>query len=98
MGAKAGKQKTKKTSAVPGGQDERKDQVNEPAVEYAATIRAIGNSRGIILHSNLMDMAVLKADEDVIIRAVKGLITIKRGEKQKAGKDLSVWDKQFKAA
>jgi antitoxin component of MazEF toxin-antitoxin module len=72
--------------------------VSEPAVEYTAKIRAIGNSRGIILNGNLIDTAGLDADRDIVIQAVKGLITVKQAEKPVVNKDLSTWDKQFKAA
>ena len=72
--------------------------VNEPAVEYTAKIRAIGNSKGVILNNQLMDFAGLAADEDIIIRATNGQITIKQAEKYIVNTDRSTWEKQLKAA
>ena len=74
------------------------DKVNEPVVEYRAKIRAIGNSKGVILNNQLLDTAGLKADMDILIQALNGLITIKKIEKPVVNTDLSAWDKQFKAA
>src|ERR1700744_1112417 len=72
--------------------------VNEPAVEYTAKIRAIGNSKGVILNNQLMDFAGLAPDQDIVIRATNGQITIKQAEKYTVNTDLSTWEKQFKAA
>jgi antitoxin component of MazEF toxin-antitoxin module len=72
--------------------------VNEPAAVYTSKIRAIGNSRGVILNSQLMETAGLIPDEDIVIRASDGLITIQRVEKPAVNTNLSTWDKQFKAA
>jgi antitoxin component of MazEF toxin-antitoxin module len=69
-----------------------------PTVVYTSKIRAIGNSRGVILNSQLMETAGLIADEDIVIRASDGLITIQRAEKPAVNTNLSTWDKQFKAA
>jgi len=74
------------------------DQANEPAAAYTSKIRAIGNSRGVILNSQLMETAGLIPDEDIVISAWDGLITIRRAEKPAVNTDLSTWDKQFKAA
>lgn len=108
MQASSGKQKNKKPSAraTPKGkrrktaykQPRADNTVSEPTIEYTAKIRAIGNSRGIILNNNLMDAAGLIADQDVVIQAVKGLITIKQAEKAAVNTDRSTWEKQFKAA
>jgi len=93
--ASAGKRKTPvKTYAQPG-MDNR---VDEPAVEYTTKIRAIGNSKGLILNNQLMDLAGLVPEEDVVIRAINGLITIKQAEKPVINTDRSTWEKQFKAA
>jgi antitoxin MazE len=108
MPASSGKQKNKKPSAgaaLKGKRSKRAyeqpladNTIEEPAVEYTAKIRAIGNSRGIIFNNKLMDTAGLIADQDVVIQAVKGLITIKQAEKLAVNTDRSTWDKQFKAA
>lgn len=108
MTARAKKQKPKKAAAVPKKrakptiykheQPEPENQVDEPAVEYTTRIRSIGNSNGVILNNQLMDFAGLDTDQDILIRAVDGLITIKQMEKPVINTDLSTWEKQFKAA
>ena len=45
-----------------------------------------------------MDFAGLAADEDIVIRATDGQITIKKAEKYTVNTDLSAWEKQLKAA
>lgn len=73
-------------------------QANEPAAVYTSRIRPIGNSRGVILNSQLMETAGLTPEEDILISAWNGLITIRRAETPAVNTDLSTWDKQFKAA
>lgn len=100
------KQKTKKAAAPAKRKKPLKTYVHpeteshtgEPAVEYTAKIRAIGNSKGVILNNQLMDFAGLEPDQDIVIRATNGQITIKQAEKYTVNTDLSTWDKQFKAA
>ena len=102
------KQKAKKASAAKGKSlksaykqpqpDEANNQVNEAAVAYTAKVRAIGNSKGVILNNQVLDTAGLKADMDILIQAFNGMITIKRAEKPAVNTDLSAWEKQLKAA
>lgn len=99
------KQKAKKASAAKGKspkaayiQPQVDNRANEAAVEYTAKVRAIGNSKGVILNNQVLDTAGLKADMDILIQAFNGMITIKQAEKPVVNKDLSTWDKQFKAA
>jgi antitoxin component of MazEF toxin-antitoxin module len=70
----------------------------EPEVSYATRIRAIGNSKGVILNSLVMETAGLNAETDVIIHASKGIIKIMEVKKDEVNTDLSTWDKQFKTA
>ena len=108
MTARAKKQKPKKTAAAAKKrpktttykheQPEPDNQVEEPAVEYTTRIRSIGNSNGVILNNQLMDFAGLDTDQDIVIRAVDGIITIKQVEKPAVNTDLSTWEKQFRAA
>ncbi len=79
-------------------QPQTDNRVSETAVAYTAKIRAIGNSKGVILNNQLMDTAGLVTDQDIIIQAVNGLITIKQAEMPAINTDLSTWDKQFKSA
>lgn len=79
-------------------QPEVDNRIDEPAVEYTTKVRSIGNSNGVILNNQLMDFAGLDADQDIVIRAVDGLITIKQVERPVINTDLSTWEKQFKAA
>lgn len=102
------KQKAKKASAAKGKNlksaykhpqaDEAKNPVNEAAVEYTAKVRAIGNSKGVILNNQVLDTAGLKADMDILIQAFNGMITIRQAKKPVVNTDLSTWEKQFKAA
>lgn len=61
-------------------------------------LRAIGNSKGVILNNQLIEKAGLNADMDVVIRAEEGVITIIQVKEPPVNNDLSTWDKQFKAA
>ena len=70
----------------------------EPEVSYATRIRAIGNSKGVILNGLLMETAGLNTDMDIIIQASKGIIKITEAKKDEVNTDLSTWDKQFKTA
>jgi antitoxin component of MazEF toxin-antitoxin module len=70
----------------------------EPEVSYATRIRAIGNSKGVILNGLLMETAGLNTDMDIIIQASKGIIKIMEAKKNEVNTDLSTWDKQFKTA
>lgn len=74
------------------------NRIDEPAVEYTTKIRSIGNSKGVILNSALMDAAGLLADQDILIRAINGRLTIEQVKQPAVNMDLSTWDKQFKAA
>jgi hypothetical protein len=72
--------------------------VEEPAVSYTSSLRAIGNSKGVILNSHVIEMAGLNPDIDIVIRAAQGVITIVQSRETGINTDLSTWDKQFKAA
>ena len=48
----------------------------EPEVSYNTRIRDIGNSKGIILNSLILETAGLQAETDIVIHASKGLIQI----------------------
>jgi antitoxin component of MazEF toxin-antitoxin module len=102
------KQKAKKASALKGKShkaaykqpqvDEANNPLNEAVVEYTAKVRAIGNSKGVILNNQVLDTAGLKADMDILIQAFNGMITIKQAEKPAVNTDLSTWEKHLKAA
>jgi|ERR1022692_1752563 hypothetical protein len=70
----------------------------EPSVSYTSSLRAIGNSKGVILNSQAIEMAMLNPDIDIVIRAEEGVITIVQFKETGINTDLSTWDKQFKAA
>jgi antitoxin component of MazEF toxin-antitoxin module len=72
--------------------------VEEPVASYTSRIRAIGNSKGVILNNQLIEAAGLKPDVDVLINAGNGMIYIVQVKETNVNKDLSSWDKQFKAA
>jgi hypothetical protein len=62
-------------------------------------IRAIGNSRGVILNSQLIDQAGISPDGPIEIRAGKGMIVITASKNaSRINTDLGTWDTQFKKA
>ena len=76
----------------------RKTLNTAPKAFITSRLRPIGNSRGLILNSKLIEAAGLNADADIMIEARDGIITIIQIKSPPANTDLSVWDKQFKAA
>ncbi len=72
--------------------------IEEPAVSYISSLRAIGNSKGVILNSLAIEKAKLNPDIDIVIRAAEGVITIVQFKETGINTDLSTWDKQFKAS
>lgn len=108
MTARAKKQKSKKAAAAPKKrpktttyrheQSEPDNSVNEPVAEYTTKIRAIGNSKGVILTNQLLDAAGLLADQDIVVQVVNGRLIIEQVKQPVVNTDLSTWDKQFKAA
>lgn len=70
----------------------------EPAASYTSRIRAIGNSKGVILNSQVIETAGIKPDADILIQAGDGVIVIFQAKETGINTDLSTWDKQFKAA
>jgi len=72
--------------------------LNEPEFVYTSKIRAIGNSNGVILNNRLIETAGLTPDQDILIQASEGIITIMRVKETGVNSDLSSWDKQFKSA
>ena len=71
---------------------------SEATIEYTTKVRAIGNSKGVILNNQVLDTAGLKADMDILIQAFNGMITIKEAKKPAVNTDRSTWEKQLKAA
>ena len=61
-------------------------------------IRSVGNSKGVILNNRIIEISGLRPDEDIIINAKNGVITIKQVKETDINTNLSTWDKQFKAA
>jgi antitoxin component of MazEF toxin-antitoxin module len=72
--------------------------LKEPEVSYTSRIRAIGNSKGVILNNQLMESAKLNPDVKIIVQAKEGIITIEQAREKVINTDLSTWDKQFKSA
>src|SRR5450755_2494538 len=70
--------------------------VSEPTVAYSTStkIRAIGNSRGVILNNRIMEEAGISDESKIIINASSGIITI-IAEKI-SHTDISTWEAQFK--
>jgi antitoxin component of MazEF toxin-antitoxin module len=72
--------------------------LNESEVTYTSKIRSIGNSSGVILNSQLIKTAGLVPDQDILIQASAGIITIVQVKDTAVNLDRSTWDKQFKSA
>jgi hypothetical protein len=69
-----------------------------PKASVRSRIRSVGNSKGIILGSPVIEMSGLNADADIVIQAVDGMIFIFQFKEPGVNTDLSTWDKQFKNA
>lgn len=76
----------------------RESYAEEPLASYTSRIRAIGNSKGVILNNQLIEAAGLKPDIDVLINAGNGVIYIVQVKEKNVNRDLSSWDKQYKSA
>lgn len=93
------------STAVDNARIGRRADMNRGEIKYVtpkafitSRLRAIGNSRGVILNSQLIEAAGLNAEADIVIHANEGVITIKQMKAAGINTDLSTWDKQFKAA
>lgn len=73
--------------------------VGEPEVEYAVrtSFRSVGNSKGIIISSKLIEASGISGN-DLIVEAANGIIAIRAVNPTDVNSDLSTWDKQFKLA
>jgi len=69
-----------------------------PKASAKSRIRAIGNSKGIILSNHLIKIAGLNIETDVVVQAADGIIYIVQLKSPDINTDLSTWDKQFKSA
>ena|SRR5215469_2813591 len=88
--------KTRETGDVPPIKKKVRAQGSEVV---SSRIRAIGNSRGVILSSQLIEKAGIPPDGPIDIHADKGMIVITASEKvSRVNTDLGTWDKQFKKA
>lgn len=65
---------------------------------FTTRIRAIGNSKGVILNNQLIEKAGLDPNMDILIEAADGAIIIVQVKEQEVNTDLSTWDQQFQAA
>ena len=88
-------------------QTQSKNTLSEPAapdVENAdvhfqvrSVFRDIGNSMGVIISQNMMDLAGVHTN-NVVIEASKGEIRFRPVDDKTVNTDLSYWGKQFKNA
>src|SRR5215469_7859025 len=75
----------------------RKTAMGRDSGVVSSRIRAIGNSRGVILSNQLIDKAGISPDGPIDIRAEKGMIVITASKKvSRVNTDLGSWDNQFK--
>ena len=99
-------EKSGKTGAAKhGAKKKTRYQVNtaaqvlrEPEISYSSRVRAIGNSKGVILNNQALEISGLSPDSDILVEAGKGFITIIPVKDNRINTDLSSWDKQFKSA
>lgn len=73
--------------------------IGEPEVEYAirTSFRSVGNSKGLIISSKLIEASGISGN-DLIIEAANGIISIREVNSTDVNTELSTWDKQFKLA
>jgi hypothetical protein len=80
------------------GKKSRSGRVEEPVAVYSSRLRAIGNSKGVILNRRAIEIAGLDPGSEIIVQARHGTITIIQEKQNSVNTDLSTWDKQFKSA
>ena len=72
--------------------------MQEYIISYKSRIRAIGNSKGIILSNEAIATSGLRDNANVEIKAGNGFITIMQAPETEIHNDLLTWDKEFKVA
>ena len=78
---------------------EKPSRVGESGSYRAYTrIRAIGNSKGVILSNQVIEAAGINPEIDVLIMAKEGVIMIVEAKPSTVNTNLSSWDHQFKTA
>ena len=82
MAVKYKKQKSRKTDLI----------------SLKSRIRAIGNSKGVILSNELIKKAGLNPEIDILIKAAEGMIAIVQVKTTDVNTNLGTWDRQFKNA
>lgn len=80
----------------PAGNDPRIGKTGSAV--FTSRIRAIGNSKGVIINNQLMEAAGISADVDIIMYANEGKIILMEAAKRSVNTNLSTWDQQFKSA
>ena len=71
--------------------------LEEPEAAYSSRVRAIGNSKGVILNADILSKAGLNANEEILIQAAKGAIIIVQAHSVKE-QGLHSWDQKFREA
>ena len=61
-------------------------------------IRAIGNSKGVILNNRVIEAAGINPEIDVLVMAKEGMIMIMEAKSSTANTNLSSWDDQFRSS
>jgi antitoxin component of MazEF toxin-antitoxin module len=70
-----------------------------PIYSISSRIRAIGNSKGVILPNRIMEEAGISPEADLVIQVSGGVILIAEAKPPGgANTDLSSWDEQFRKA
>jgi antitoxin component of MazEF toxin-antitoxin module len=95
-GPKSKKRTLKKKVAINKKSSKRFDGKSKAVVN--SRIRAIGNSKGVILNSELLEAAGITDITNIVIHANEGEIKIMPNHEPLSNDDLSKWDGLFKAA
>jgi len=67
-------------------------------ISHSTRLRAIGNSKGVIINNQLIRAAGINEDSDIIIYAEEGVIYLVEAKTSGVNTDLSSWGKQFSEA
>lgn len=88
-----GASKKKRVVPAPGAPTHAK-----PKIAMRSRMRRIGNSKGVILSTRVIEAAGLNASDEIIIQAIDGAVYILPLQTGDVNTDLSTWDRQFKKA
>jgi len=79
--------------------EKQDNKVEEPVIAYSlrSSFRSVGNSKGVIIASKLIEASGIVGN-DLVIEALEGAIVIRQLNPMEVNTNLSSWDKQFREA